>query len=173
MSLPSLLDLPPEIHYYICDQLDTLFILRSLRLVCRQLYAISDTYSNYKLDLTVLSETDIRMVSLRLQLSNVASLVTAGRRAHREGLDICRNLFDISRFIHIRSLTIRNPDDHESELFITHLRLLLVRPSSHPSFIPFCTRWTSCRILARWLFMIARLATRMLSNWSTCCDAAR
>ncbi len=133
MSTVTLLSLPVEILYLVCDYLDIKDILCSFRHVCKKLYAVSHTYNRYKLNMCSMSVSDMKIISHRILPERIISLIT-----HKyynkylfdlplSTLSISRFMFNTFRFTKIQSLTLRDVSDTDTQYFFKHIRRCKVR----------------------------------------------
>ncbi len=123
----SLLDLPVEILHCICGHLDLLTILRSFRCVCRKLYAVIDTYNDYKLDITSMSMADFKLISHCVQPESIVSLIVCSQYRDTNQLDLLRSIFDIRQFTRLHSLTLLHTDSNDGQNFFEHICFFQVR----------------------------------------------
>lgn len=126
MSTIVLPDLPVEILHYICNYLDISTILRSLRYVCKRLYAIINTYDRYDLNIDSLSMFDIKLVSRHIQFEDIISLSISRLQANSDKLQILKSIFHARRFTRLNSLNIFNINDSDVQKFFDHIRLCQV-----------------------------------------------
>jgi hypothetical protein len=133
MSKISLLSLPVEILYLICDYLDIKDILCSFRYVCKQLYAVNHTYNRYKLNMCSMSVSDMKIISHGILPERIISLITHKYYNNnlfdlpRFTLDISRFMFNTFRFTKLQSLTLRDVNDTDIQHFFRHIRRCKVR----------------------------------------------
>ncbi len=133
MSTVTLVSLPVEILYLICDYLDIWDILRSFRRVCKQLYAVSHAYNRYKLDMCSMSASNIKLISHRIPPEHIISLISHKyyNKNHfelpRSALGTFRSILDISQFTQLQSLTLIDVNDTDTQSFFEHIHLCQVR----------------------------------------------
>lgn len=126
MPTISLLDLPVEILYYICDNLDTLHTLRSFRHVCKHLYAVINNYNRFKLNIESTSKAEMIFISHLIQPESITSLVFSSQYLNTEQLDLFRSIFNTCRLIRLHSLTLCRTKDSDIQYFFEHIRFFRV-----------------------------------------------
>jgi len=136
MATISLLDLPVELLYCICDHLDILIILRSLRCVCKRLYAVAGTYDRYKLNIASMSMSDLIFISHRILPESITSLIIYSKYTNTNQLEWFRSIFNIRRFTRLHSLTLLNIKDNDVQNFFEHICYFQVRGYFH-SFVKY------------------------------------
>lgn len=99
----SLLVLPAEILYRICDFLDTETLLLSLRNVCIKFYAITNAYNRYKITFHSISKPNLCRI---IQPENVISLDFGIRRDKINWIHLCLPLFKLYSFNRLHSLSL-------------------------------------------------------------------
>jgi hypothetical protein len=133
MSTITLSSLPIEILYCICDHLDIQDILRSIRRVCRHLYAVSNTYNRYKLNMCSMTASDIKLISHRISPERIISLIS-NKYYDKNQIELPRSIsgtsgsiFDISKFTNLQSLTLVDVNDNDTQKFFEHISFCEVR----------------------------------------------
>jgi hypothetical protein len=108
----SLLALPVEILHRVLDDLDIFSILISFRRVCRRFNAITNTYNRYELDLSSISESNIKFIARLIQPENIISLILSYEWHTKNTIDVFFKYFnEIQRFCQLRSLTLNKIND--------------------------------------------------------------
>ncbi|CAF1112385.1 unnamed protein product [Adineta ricciae] len=105
----GLLDLPTELLYRICDFLDTKTIVRSIRHVCTQLFAVTESYNRYKIHVNSIAMKNICRI---IPLENVLLL---------EIDDNNSVIIDIHRFQRLETLVLHRVDINEVKLILRHV----------------------------------------------------
>ena len=106
-SLPTL---PVEMLHRIFEELDAATIVWSVRNVCQQLRAITDTYNRHTLDLTSVFKYDFRRLFDAIRPEHVTALILTDRETTPIQVDVFRSVVDIDLFTRLRSLTLLNVD---------------------------------------------------------------
>jgi hypothetical protein len=107
----SLATLPVEILYRILNHLDIHSIFVSLRYVCKRFNMITNTYNQYELDLSSISQVDIKLFARLIQPENVISISLTDRSPIENDIDLFFRFFDTNRFHKVRSLTLNKTTD--------------------------------------------------------------
>jgi hypothetical protein len=118
-SLPTL---PVEMLHRIFDELDATTIIWSVRNVCKQLKATTDTYNRYTLDLTSMFKNGFHRLFDAIRPGNITALILIGREATPIQIDLFRSLVDIDLFTRLRSLTLLNVDGACLSLVLRYAR---------------------------------------------------
>ena len=116
VSIACLSALPAEILHRIFHNLDALTILSSLRITCRRLKAIADSYDRYQLDFRHVSRSDFRLLCRLVDPQRVTSLILALREETTDQLELFTSYFHTRQFKCLRSLTLA--DINEKQLNI-------------------------------------------------------
>ncbi|CAF0951201.1 unnamed protein product [Adineta steineri] len=118
--LVSLLTLPTELLYRICDFLDTETIILSFRHVCVQLFAVTETYNRYKIHCNSTSTTNIcRIISPR----NIISLNFENEKNINNWIELFLSITDIYQFNRLRSFSIRHINDNNLNIILHHISI--------------------------------------------------
>ena len=118
MSIISLLDLPVEMLHLICDHLDVLTILRSLRYVCKHLHAVIDNYNRYTIDIRSTRISTFRYICAQIQSENIKSVIFSNDYRHMDRISLFFSIFDMSQFTRLHSLILTNVDEsNRSKIF--------------------------------------------------------
>lgn len=117
MSTISLLDLPVEILHLICDHLDTLIILRSIRYVCKRLYAVGNSYNRYKIDISSMPVSVLKYLSSQIRPENIISLTVSTDYWNRDQSTLFRSSFDICRFTQLHLLSLFDVTNNDFQYF--------------------------------------------------------
>lgn len=131
MAMISLLDLPVELLYGIFDHFDILIILRSLRFVCKKLYAVVATYDRYKLNIASMSMSDLIFISHRILPESIISLTVYSKYTNTNQLEWFQSIFNIRRFTRLHSLTLINIRDNDVQNFFKNICYFQVRGYFH------------------------------------------
>jgi hypothetical protein len=131
MATISLLDLPVELLYGIFDHFDILIILRSLRFVCKKLYAVVATYDRYKLNIASMSMSDLIFISHRILPESIISLTVYSKYTNTNQLEWFQSIFNIRRFTRLHSLTLINIRDNDVQNFFKNICYFQVRGYFH------------------------------------------
>lgn len=99
----SLLTLPAELLYRICDFLDVESIVFSFRNVCIQLHTIADTYNQYKIYFRSMLKMNICRI---IPSENIVSLDFCERNREIDLIHIFLSMFNIHQFTRLRSLSL-------------------------------------------------------------------
>ncbi len=116
-----LFSLPVELIYSIFDHLDVQTILRSVRLVSRQFYALTNTYDRLELNFVSIPKSSLRFISRIIRFENVTSLIVSFNDQTSSKIDCFYTYFDLSRFTRLRSLSFIEMDSSEMEPFLHHI----------------------------------------------------
>jgi hypothetical protein len=114
----SLLTLPAELLYRICDFLDTETILFSFRNVCKQLHAITNTYNQYKIYFHSMSEMNICRI---IRPENIVSLDFWDRNTEIDWIELFLSIFDIHQFTRLRSLSLHKIKKNDLNIILRHV----------------------------------------------------
>ena len=127
MSTNSLPHLPVEILHIIFDRLDISTVLRSARYVCKHFYAVVDSYSRYKIDITSMSASDIKLLSRQIQPERISSLIVCDHYLNKTEYKMFCSIFDITQFTGLHSLTLLDIQDNDLQQFLELVRFKQVR----------------------------------------------
>jgi hypothetical protein len=106
-SISPFLKLPVELLYVIFDQLDIEDIVLSFRYVCRQFYAMTNTYNRYTMKITNASRiTDINFICQIIPVENFISLIIRTTRDMSTPFKLFLSSINIDHFTQLRSLRI-------------------------------------------------------------------
>ena len=112
MTDVSLDTLPVEILHRILDNIDVSTIVRSVRCVCRQLYAVVNSYNRFQLDFTRFTSSDLKAIFRLIEFSKVSSLVLSGSQTSQNDINV-----NIAEFTNLRSFSLfRVRNDHINEI---------------------------------------------------------
>jgi hypothetical protein len=112
-NCPSLYSLPVEILYRILDDVDGQTILLSFRNVCTKFKAITNSYNQYKLDLTSISNANFVFICHHIRAENLISLDLSNDEKTPDAIDRFFSLVAIDRLIRLRSLTLLQLNNNE------------------------------------------------------------
>ncbi|CAF3869494.1 unnamed protein product [Rotaria sp. Silwood1] len=115
--------LPTEILHQIFDYIDAETILLSIRRVCRQWMAWTNTYNRYGLNLNSISKQNFPLICRLIQPENVISLTLADNNPHADQTDLFLSLVDTQRFTRLRSLIFLGIDDIKFHAFTNSTKL--------------------------------------------------
>lgn len=127
MSQKSLLDLPVEVLHLICDRLDILTIVHSVRYICKHLYAVIDSYNRYTIDITSVSTSALQYLSAQIRPESVNSLIFSTDYRNGDQHKLFCSLFDITRFTRLQSLALSDGAFNDRQKFSALLPLAQVR----------------------------------------------
>ena len=114
----SLLTLPAELLYRICDFLNTETLLCSVRYVSVKLYVIINTYNRYKIFCRSISNVIIS----RLILSENVTLLDLGTRNNAiNWTEMFLPMFKTFKFTRLGSLSIHQTDDISLGIILRHV----------------------------------------------------
>ncbi|UJR19491.1 hypothetical protein I4U23_022620 [Adineta vaga] len=129
MSEATLLSLPVEIYYLIFDFLDIKDILRSIRRVSKVFYYATNSYNRYHLNMCSLKASNIKFLSHRIIPEQIISL-TINKYYDLNQIDLPHSIsgirgsiYDISKFINLRSLTLVDVNDNDTQKLFEHISL--------------------------------------------------
>ncbi|UJR17097.1 hypothetical protein I4U23_003994 [Adineta vaga] len=120
----TLVTLPVELLYYIFDQLDINDILLSLRNVCTQFRAMTNTYNRYKVRYTSTSvKADIHRICRIIRPEHVMSmsLTNSHRYEISDRIELFFSLIDIHQFTHLHSLDLFDIDDNNLKNILQYI----------------------------------------------------
>jgi hypothetical protein len=126
----SLLTLPIEVIYYIFDKLDAKTILLSLRGVCTQLYALTNTYNKYRLEINSISNRNIHLICRLIRPEHVISLSLSGSSERPDKLTLFLSLIQIERFTRLHSLSLSYIKDEILDKILRHVNTKSIRSLS-------------------------------------------
>lgn len=112
MSIIYLVDFSVEILHLIFDRIDIIIILRSIRYVCKQLYGVTNSYNRYKIDISLISMSNIKFIFHQIHPENINSLILN---------DDYYNRFDITRFTRLHSLALFNIKNNHLTNYFQHI----------------------------------------------------
>jgi hypothetical protein len=116
-----LFTLPVELIYSIFDHLDVQTIVRSVRLVSRQFYALANTYDRLELNFVSIPKSSLRFISRIIRFENVTSLIVSFNEQTSSKIDCFYTYFGLSRFTRLRSLSFIEMDPGDIEPFLHHI----------------------------------------------------
>jgi hypothetical protein len=120
MATLSLLDLPVELLHCIFYHLNAWTIFRSLRYVCKQFYAITNTHNTLRLNSDYIRESDCRLISRIIQPSMITSLILT-RDANCVQMKYFLSHFNMHQFTRLHSLFLYDIHDNELKQFLQHI----------------------------------------------------
>ncbi|CAF2008878.1 unnamed protein product [Rotaria magnacalcarata] len=139
----SLDSLPVELLHRIFDFCDIQTVLISIGYVCRQLYAISNSYNRLKFKYDSSSEHYFKRIYRRVRPENVISLIINNDDTKNDRIRQFVTFFGTCRFALMASLTLNCSDHTQLEHFLKHVECgslnLLVIKSDTPNIK---TNWT-------------------------------
>ncbi|CAF1388726.1 unnamed protein product [Rotaria sordida] len=103
--------LPTEIFHRIFDYLNVQTILLSIRYVCRQLNALTNTYDRYDLNLNLISKVSFIRICHLIQPESIISLTFADDDKQPGQFELFLSLVNIQKLRRIRSLTFLGIDE--------------------------------------------------------------
>ena len=106
MSNASLPTLPVELLHRIFDHLDIRSILLSIRSVCKNLYAVTNSYDRFKLTSNSFSYSDIRLICRLIQLENIIALDMSYYIDNQGRLRLFSSDFDLRQLTRLNELTL-------------------------------------------------------------------
>jgi hypothetical protein len=109
----SLDSLPVEILYRILDDVDGKTIVLSFRNVCTKFEAIANSYNQYKLDLTSISNANFDFICHHIRAENLILLNLSNDEKTPDAIDRFFSLVSIDRLIRLRSLTLIQLNNNE------------------------------------------------------------
>ena len=123
MASGTLLSLPPELLYRIFDHFNSKTIFLSIRAVCKRLYAVTETYNRFVLDIECDSKSESKLICRLVNPPNIRSLTITDDtyRIYRTNSDI--SFIDMQQFTELRSLTFHNISGRELERLLPCLKL--------------------------------------------------
>lgn len=129
--------LPVEILHRIFDHLDASTIIRSIRCVCKHLYAVVNSYDRFQLNFTQFNSpnslwdlegqmdetrnSDLKAVLRFIQSSKVISLVLSGSETNQNGIKIFLENFSINEFTNLRSLSLSQISNDNVNRILPHV----------------------------------------------------
>ena len=114
----SLLTLPSEIFYRICDFLDAETILYSFGNVCTQFHFIAKTYNQYKIDFHSVSKMNICRI---IQPENIATLDFGDPNRTIDWIERFLSSFDVHQFTRLRSLHLYEIKKNTLNIVLHHV----------------------------------------------------
>ncbi|CAF1141273.1 unnamed protein product [Adineta ricciae] len=120
----SLLTFPTELIHHILDQLGIDDILFSLRNVCRQFYALTNSYNRYKIRFTSSTpKADIYRICRIIRPENVISLALIQAHSDRvvERFKLLLSLVNIHQFTRLQSLDLYEVDPDTLDNILQHV----------------------------------------------------
>ena len=102
----SLLTLPDELIYLIFDHLDIKTLLLSVRFVCKDLYEITNTYNQFKIDFNSLKYLDIRRIACLVQSENITELAASNCIDGSRAINLLQSDFNLSQFTRLNTFTL-------------------------------------------------------------------
>ncbi|CAF1141201.1 unnamed protein product [Adineta ricciae] len=120
----SLLTFPTELIHHVLDQLDINDILFSLRNVCRQFYALTNSYNRYKIRFTSSTpKADIYRICRIIRPENVISLTLIQAHSDRvvERFKLILSLVNIHQFTCLQSLDLYEVDPDTLDNILQHV----------------------------------------------------
>lgn len=123
MASETLLSLPTELLYRIFDHCNSKTIFLSIRPVCKRLYAITETYNQFVLDIEYDSRIESKLICRLVNPSNIRSLTITDdvHKVSRGSSDI--SFIDMQQFTELRSLTFDGISGRELERLLPSLKL--------------------------------------------------
>ncbi|CAF1517748.1 unnamed protein product [Rotaria sp. Silwood1] len=116
----SLLILPPELLYRICDFLDSETLLLSFRNVCIKLYTIANTYNRYKICLRSMSKINICQL---IRPENVVSLDFWARNNTINWIELLLPMFKTYKFTRLHSLSLHMININDLNIILHHVAI--------------------------------------------------
>ena len=116
----SLLTLPTELLYRICDFLDAETLLLSFRGVCTHFQAIADTYKQYEIRVPTGSNVNLCRI---IRPENIVSLDFRDRTPRTDWIARFLARCDIDRFTRLRSLSLPKIDRNELMIILRHVTI--------------------------------------------------
>lgn len=118
MSNSYLDNLPIEILHDIISNLETETILFSLRYVCKRLHSIVNAYNYYDFNFESTSKTKFLHICSIVPFEQVVSLTLSDKDKTRGQIKLFNKLFDINKFVRLRSLTLLHIHTNDLKVFL-------------------------------------------------------
>lgn len=116
----SLLTLPTELLYRICDFLDAETLLLSFRGVCTHFQAVADTYEQY--DIRIPTDSNANLCRI-IRPENIVSLNFWDQTQRTDWIADFLSRCDINRFTRLRSLSLSKIDRNELMIILRHVTI--------------------------------------------------
>ncbi|CAF3087941.1 unnamed protein product [Rotaria sp. Silwood2] len=116
----SLLTLPAELLYRICDFLDSETLLLSFRNVCIKLYMIANTYNRYKICLRSISKINICRL---IRSENIVSLDFGTRNNAIDWIELFLPMFKTHKFTRLHSLSLHTSNINDLNTILHHVAM--------------------------------------------------
>ena len=121
MSTVGFLSLPVEVLHRILDRLDFQTIFCSFRCVCKQFHAAIVTYNKFELDFTLISRSNLELVSYIIRPENIISLIISNN--YKGKLRKFFSVYDVGQFTRLHSLTLDQIDHDDMERFLQQINM--------------------------------------------------
>jgi hypothetical protein len=120
MENVNILDLAVELIHFIFDHCDTATIL-SVRCVCKQLYAATNTYNRFQIVFSTKSKFHFKFISRLIRPEYIISLTFSNVHNSQSFIRRFFSLFNIDQFKGLRFVTLHQIRDLELEYFLEHM----------------------------------------------------
>lgn len=121
-----LVALPTELIYHILTFLEPIFIVRTLRCVCKRFYGIAKSYDHFQLNFKSIDKSDFHFLCNFLRPNQIETLVLSDDDETPGQIEYFLSNFGIHRFSKLQILTLINIDDlHLKKFFKTLPKLSL------------------------------------------------